>query len=262
MIKQSKKLLANFIAIASLLLSATAAQADNNTGAYGPQAQMSPATTSSSLSIGNNGGANNPGNGGYIPGNGVYLTGQAAIMPQPGSQQMMSPNIAAAPQGMPTNGGQYYGQQTAPAYGSPYANYGGSSYPGGYPQQAQPNVMPGQMGYSQNTQPYGGYPSAADPAGTYSTSKPAYGTPAHMVQRNSSNYYNQNLPYRNNPSVTLNPNSYTNPQQPNGPKYNDQVMGILNNSQPTQSTSTLKPASNKLNPGNWVNKVFQKGNRR
>jgi len=260
-----------------------AAHADFRSSAYGPQAQMSPATTNSTLSIGNNGGANNsgnggyiPGNGGYIPGNGVYLTGQPAIVSQPNPQAALPPvnnfPITAAPPGMPMqNGAPYYAPQ-APVYGSPYGMNYGAPYQGGQPMGAQ---VPGQMGYSAPNY------SGADPAGTYVTNKPAYGMPPHMVQRNSANYYNESLPYRNNPGVTLNPNSYiSHPQADNKPKYNEQALNILNynqqqqqnqnaqnnqgvQSQPTNN-NTPKKASNRIGntTNNWMNKVFQRSGKK
>ncbi|MDX1919793.1 MAG: hypothetical protein SFU25_03550 [Candidatus Caenarcaniphilales bacterium] len=210
-------------------------QADPYSSAYGPQAVMSPATTSS-LNIGNS--APNASTSTYNPGNGVYLTGQSALSPT--VNPTLAPSMAMGP-GMP------------------------SSYPSGMaasPYYAQPQSMP-SMGMMPNSMPQGyqspyasqmpsaapGYsPSPYANANTYEAYKPTYGNPAQMVQRNSSSYMAEDLPYRNKPQVVLNPNSMTGMQQ--GSKPSDAISGILNGPRQTQSKGI---------PGtNWLGKVFRK----
>lgn len=219
--------------------------ADQYSSAFGPQAVMSPATTSS-LNIGGNSAPNNSSSSPYNPGNGVYLTGQAAISPNPAMSSSMNPGMMqpaspsmmqSMPYGMSAN--PYYGQQSQsmnPSMGM----Y--SAMPNSMPQSFQtpyPGQMPMNSGYSQT--PFAN-------ANTYEAYKPPYGAPPHMVQRNSASFMSESLPYRNRPQVVLNPNSMTGMQQ--GPKPNDAISGILNG--PRQSNARTIPGAN------WLGKVFRK----
>jgi hypothetical protein len=207
----------------ALLSFNTTKAAEQYTSAYGPQATMSPASTSS-INYGNASSqqAALPQNN-YAPGNSVYLSGQQPFA-QP--QSMMQQNPYYAPQASMQ-------QQTMPQT-SPY----GSQYPsmGSYQQQPYPAVDP----------------SAYNAQNSYMTTKPSYGQPAYMVQRNSASYAtDNNFPYRNNPSVVLNPNSMTGSQQ--NQKVNPAVMNILgNNSQANNPTQS----ANSNTQGNWFKKVF------
>jgi hypothetical protein len=205
-------------------------QAEPFSSAYGAQAQMSPATTSS-LSLSS---PPSQSSGPYNPGNGVYLTGQPAV-----SSGLNMPGAFGA--GMPGS--------SAP--GMPAMGYGGQS-----PYMAYPSMMGMQspmnsMGYQNapmggmmggGAQQFGGGPFAN--ANTYEAYKPMYGQPAHMVQRNSASYASGDLPYRNRPSMVLNPNSNTGPQSTSAPS--NAISGVLN-----------APRISK-GGANWLGKVFRK----
>lgn len=192
--------------------------------AYGPQAVMSPAATSS-LNLGPGQSSQMPaatqaGNGVYTPGNGVYLAGQSAVVPQANPMPVapvVQPVAPVAPFSQPS-----------PFGANPY-------------QQAA--YAPQQMA---STTQYAGTPYQ-QPGNTYQAFKPSYGQPAHMVQRNSASYMSEKLPYRQNPNIVLNPNSRTGIQR--GKEPTPAVMGILNGPRQTTSNSRIS---------NWFNNVFNR----
>ncbi len=226
-----KKLSSSLLLLSLIALSPTLiAKADPYSSAFGPQATMSPATTS--LSLSGNGGipqAATPSS--YTPGNGVYLSGQPAIVSSSPMAQGMP--VSAQPMAMQAPvANPYYG--AAPAAQAP--NYGyGSPYPGS-PME--------QMGYSAG-------------GNTYTTTKPQYGQPSHMVQRNSASYVDNNsFPYRNNPSVVLNPNSMTGVGGQNAQNINPGVLGILNRSNNNQQNG--QTTQNGGGMAGWMQKVFHR----
>jgi hypothetical protein len=235
------------------------------TGAYGKQAMMSPATTSS-LNFGGSqpaqadASAQSP----YTPGNGVFLTGQPAVLPSTRPTAPQGNGFISPEQSYPMPGGGYgYAPQQHPQM--PY----GSPYPG------QQSAYAPQYGQNPYAVPYQGapvdpYSAVGQNENTFMTGKPTYGTPPHMVQRNSASYYDNRLPYRNNPNMALNPNSATGPQQEEQNKVSSSVMNILN-TRPSQQSffnrpPALAPASNVASSpapqgggNNWLQRVFKTG---
>ncbi|MDJ0625651.1 MAG: hypothetical protein QNJ31_04700 [Candidatus Caenarcaniphilales bacterium] len=224
--KSRNRLIISFL-VNSLLLTASYTQSAPYNSAYGPQAVMSPAA-SSSLNIPSqlaNQQISSP-NGqqsasAYVPGNGVYLSGQKAILNQ------ASP-IPQAPVIQPT--------QPVASFAQPYTNPYQSNNPYG---QQMPSAMMQQQAYPS---PYG-------QNGTYQAYKPQYGQPADLVQRNSAmNLGNSNkLNYRRNPRIVLNPDSNTGIQR--GKEPNSAVLGILNGPKQTVGSGGMS---------NWFRRVFSR----
>lgn len=262
--KQNKLLLAILLSVGFY----AASWADAYSNAYGRQAVMSPGGIPTSLSLnGMNPQAampipSQPGYGyGTQPStsNGVYLGGSPQQMQMP-AQPMSMMNMNAMPQSM-ANTASYMAPQT-----NQY--YSGSNFP-----QQQMAVQPMQMPGNYYAPPSSQAPNIGAfglPPGTIEVTRPAYGVPAQLVQRNSSTN-SSSLPYRAAQNMPLNPNSGMNMMNNNQqPQNNSQVMNILSGSngqnasvmsilganQPAQTNNAVQTSNNPNGAGTWVKKVF------